>query len=268
MPEFFRKTDPVRSAFKHNQEKKFRPADRAIYRRVIDTARLRISTRSTPVECLDVGAGRGELLEMLVETMDLVPHACDYHIERFTLDSVPIDKVDLNTAPLPYADNTFDLVTCSEVVEHIENYRATFREIFRVLKPQGLAIFTSPNVINMKSRVRFFATGFFNLFGPLPVRNNRITSTGGHITPIPAFYLGHGLLDAGFSDLHFETDKVQQTSLLWLILAFPMVATGWIFFLHQEKRRSTLTETNRPLVNMHARLALLLGRTVIVSARK
>lgn len=39
---------------------------------------------------------------------------------------------------LPFADNTFDKVICSEVLEHIDDYQAALREIERVLKPGGL----------------------------------------------------------------------------------------------------------------------------------
>ena len=39
---------------------------------------------------------------------------------------------------LPFADNTFDKVICSEVLEHIPDYRSALVEISRVLKPGGL----------------------------------------------------------------------------------------------------------------------------------
>jgi SAM-dependent methyltransferase len=39
---------------------------------------------------------------------------------------------------LPFADNSFDKVICSEVLEHIPNYRAVLAEIARVLKPGGI----------------------------------------------------------------------------------------------------------------------------------
>ena len=43
-----------------------------------------------------------------------------------------------NALELPFADNTFDKVICSEVLEHIPDYRGALREIERVLKPGGL----------------------------------------------------------------------------------------------------------------------------------
>ena len=43
-----------------------------------------------------------------------------------------------NALELPFADNSFDKVICSEVLEHIPDYRGALREIERVLKPGGL----------------------------------------------------------------------------------------------------------------------------------
>ena len=43
-----------------------------------------------------------------------------------------------NALQLPFADDTFDKVICSEVLEHIPDYQGALCEIERVLKPGGL----------------------------------------------------------------------------------------------------------------------------------
>ena len=45
---------------------------------------------------------------------------------------------------LPFADGTFDVVICSEVLEHLDDYGAALKEITRVLKPGGLFAPTVP----------------------------------------------------------------------------------------------------------------------------
>lgn len=45
---------------------------------------------------------------------------------------------------LPFTDNFFDVVICSEVLEHIDDYQSVLREIDRVLKPSGVFAATVP----------------------------------------------------------------------------------------------------------------------------
>lgn len=45
---------------------------------------------------------------------------------------------------LPFSDEFFDVVICSEVLEHIEDYQGVLREINRVLKPAGVFAATVP----------------------------------------------------------------------------------------------------------------------------
>jgi SAM-dependent methyltransferase len=45
---------------------------------------------------------------------------------------------------LPYADGSFDLVAAFDVIEHVENDRQVFVELSRVLKPDGVLLFSVP----------------------------------------------------------------------------------------------------------------------------
>lgn len=239
-----------------------------IYAAVIETAKRRLSSADA-VGHLDIGAGRGELIEELRRTLPLSSSACDFHIERFAAKDVSCIQVNLNHQALPYLDATFGLVTSSEVVEHVENYRALLREAFRVTASGGIVVITTPNVLNVHSRVRYLISGFANLFGPLPVRNDKLYSTGGHITPIPYFYLAHALLDAGFDEVELSIDKVQGTSVFWLALLAPFIFAGKYRFMARERKKfKTITVENAPLVASHFSWPLLVGRTIVVSAVK
>jgi ubiquinone/menaquinone biosynthesis C-methylase UbiE len=212
--------------------------------------------------------GGGDLLKQISSAYRINASACDYHIERFDNNICTINKVDLNKDKLPYDDNYFDLVTCSEVFEHLENYRFVARDAFRVLKKDGILVVTTPNVLNMKSRIRYFISGFANMFGPLPARTDDYYSTGKHITPIPYFYLAHALIDAGFDDIRLNVDKLQKSSLFYMVLLFPLLWPLWKIFLYYERRGKTLTNNNLNHVSRHFTIQIMAGRTIILSAIK
>ena len=241
-----------------------------IYAAVINAAKRRISTvHAEEGRHLDIGAGRGELIEALRQSLPLSSSACDFHVERFAAKGISCVQVNLNYQSLPYPDEQFELVTSSEVVEHVENYRALLREAFRVTVSTGNIIVTTPNVLNVSSRVRNLVSGFATLFGPLPVRNDKLYSTGGHITPIPYFYLAHAMLDAGFDKIELSIDKVQRSSVFWMIIFAPIIFIGWHRFMRRERNKfKTITAENKPLVESHFSWPLLVGRTIVVSAIK
>jgi SAM-dependent methyltransferase len=69
-------------------------------------------------------------------------------------------KVNLD-APFPWPDQSFDAVFSTEGIEHLENHFSFLREVCRILKPGGLLVLTTPNITALRSRVRFFGSGFF-----------------------------------------------------------------------------------------------------------
>lgn len=60
----------------------------------------------------------------------------------------PIVDVKANILELPFQDNSFDVVFCNHVLEHIEDDSKAMSELFRVMKPGGLGIFQVPQELN------------------------------------------------------------------------------------------------------------------------
>lgn len=110
---------------------------------------------------LDVGCRDGYFSEIL-------------KIYGYQVTSIDIEKtypdcqiVDANR-PLPFTDKAFDLIWCSEVIEHLNDPRAVISEFRRVLKTTGQAILTTPNSY-------FWLYKFFRPFGLTPKKLQNLT---------------------------------------------------------------------------------------------
>jgi len=114
---------------------------------------------------LDAGAGHGALAQRLHEA-GFVVSACDAAPERFRYTAVECRRADL-TEHLPYDDAAFDFVVALEVLEHLLDHRRFFAECQRVLQDGGRFVVSTPNILSLKSRVRFLLSGFFYSFRPL-----------------------------------------------------------------------------------------------------
>ncbi len=111
----------------------------------------------TPGRALDAPAGEGAFSLELAERGYEVK-AADLNREKFKAEGIACDLVDLNKT-LPYEDAFFDAVICIEGIEHLENPHHLVREFRRVLKSGGTLMLTTPNILNVYSRLRFLLFG-------------------------------------------------------------------------------------------------------------
>ncbi len=96
---------------------------------------------------LEVGSGEGYGIEIVI------PHTTHYT----AIDKYPIETAHLEGKSFVFKqmeippftgleDNSFDTVISFQVIEHIENDKEFVKEIYRVLKPGGLALIATPNI--------------------------------------------------------------------------------------------------------------------------
>jgi SAM-dependent methyltransferase len=139
-----------------------------------------------PRRVLDIGAGAGALVATLLGA-GIHVEACDVDPGRLRVPGIAARKADLNCGPLPFADESFDAVTCCDVIEHLENPHFLFREFRRVLRPGGRAILSTPNILNVESRLRAFFAGVSAFHRDLGRRLGRVSPGEGlgHVNPIP-----------------------------------------------------------------------------------
>ncbi len=102
---------------------------------------------------LDFGAGPGHLVERMLASGACVS-AVDYSEQTVTtLDQRFAGHPGWEGAKafpgaeLPWPDNSFEVITCVETIEHLldQHCELILKETFRLLKPGGTALFTTPN---------------------------------------------------------------------------------------------------------------------------
>ena len=127
---------------------------------------------------LDIGCGIGTYVRRFRQFSDDV-YGVDIEPDRVAEASR--DLPNISVAPgeaLPFPDDFFDLVFSNEVIEHVDDDRATIREAVRVTKPGGTIVIFAPNRLYpfethgayILGRYRFGNIPLVNWF-PDPIRN-------------------------------------------------------------------------------------------------
>lgn len=100
---------------------------------------------------LDIGAGTkvhhgwiGPSEQALVSRAEIVI-GCDVVVEHLRRNRSLAAAVGADARRLPFADESFDLVTANMVLEHLDAPAEVFAEVARVLAPGGRFVFVTPN---------------------------------------------------------------------------------------------------------------------------
>jgi 2-polyprenyl-3-methyl-5-hydroxy-6-metoxy-1,4-benzoquinol methylase len=145
---------------------------------------------------LDYGAGVGSLTRRLLELkrFDLVAGADIMKGPADLASTAEWIEQDLNS-PLPDHNEAFDVVVAAEVIEHLENPRFMMREIFRILRPGGVTLVTTPNNESWRSLLALVVRGHYASFSD--------AGYPAHITALLRKDLSRIMQEAGFASPKF-----------------------------------------------------------------
>jgi 2-polyprenyl-3-methyl-5-hydroxy-6-metoxy-1,4-benzoquinol methylase len=142
---------------------------------------------------LDFGAGKGVLAQTIsrLDRFDSITAADLMAPPPDLPKQVNWITTDLNE-PLNVPEGLFDVIVAAEVIEHLENPRALAREWFRLLRPNGKLILSTPNNESWRSILSLLFRGQYALFqaGDYPA----------HITPLLRCDMERCLTEAGFEN--------------------------------------------------------------------
>jgi len=209
---------------------------------------------------LDAPCGAGALTSALLAQghdvlgADLAPEAMAVLGERF-------HPADLN-GPLPWSDASFDVLCSVEGIEHLESPFAFLREARRVLKPGGILVATTPNTVSLRSRVRFFGSGFYHR-DPSPLNESERHPL--HHIGLRTFpELRYMLHTSGFRLRTVGHTHIKPVSFLYLGLA-PWMAIYTLVAFRKEKDEAQ-RRRNRDVRRALFSRSLLLGENLLLEA--
>lgn len=201
---------------------------------------------------LDIPCGQGALSERL-RSQGFEIFCGDYDYENYRIKGGNFHRLDLNSN-LPYKNNTFDCVTSVEGIEHIENPHLLIREIARVLKGGGHLVITTPNIMNIKSRLYFLLRSYFTDFKHFSQPEDQRELLGLHINPISFGELSYILSRYGFQIKTISCNKFTKKYPLLMPFLKPL-----IYIMTRKKNKDADVLLRRELLD---------GDILIISAQK
>lgn len=181
-----------------------------------------------PARVLDLGGGHGSFALRLkdegydVTIADLDPPK-DLGVRTLSLD--------LNATQSHGAldGGPYDGIVCVEVIEHLESPVQLLRSALRFTRDNGVLLVTTPNVVDLDSRVRFLVGGDFWLFTKAEAA--RPASQFSHIAILPYWLLLALLQRVGWHPLEraFIGHKPRRGWRKFVVplLGLPLFLLGW-----------------------------------------
>lgn len=147
---------------------------------------------------LDLGCGKGDWSEILSSTKKFQSIECMdlFDCRKGMSKDFIFFSADLANHKFPVDDAKYDFIFAIEVLEHIENPRHFIREVYRILKPGGQFIMSTPSVDSLRSKISYLIRGYFPPFCDHDYKGS------GHISPISSLDFKRMCLEVGFSQIN------------------------------------------------------------------
>jgi ubiquinone/menaquinone biosynthesis C-methylase UbiE len=118
---------------------------------------------------LDAGCGTGDMVAKLIGRgyegwgLDMAEPMIRYARDRCRSDRFWVGDIE----HIPFRDNSFDAVVCLGVIEYLDTDEQALREIWRVLKPGGQAVVSTPSAISPLHHMDRVVLGLMTAARPL-----------------------------------------------------------------------------------------------------
>lgn len=166
---------------------------------------------------LDIGAHAGALLQRLRDHGFSDLFGTDLDSTVFKLPEAQFKRIELNQSFSREFDRKFDLITSTDVIEHLDSPRNFLGEARKLLNENGHLAISLPNVAFWEGRVKFALKGELWGFGERNYRTQR------HISPMTVEMLGTLAQEVGFTVVEYGTAG-SFASPLRATLGFPLWA--------------------------------------------
>lgn len=192
--------------------------------------------------------------------------AMDMDVKRFKYkDRVKFQQQNI-AEKLSFEDNSFDFVVLTEAIEHLKNPYEAIEEFNRILKVGGKIVLSTPNILNLKSRIRFLIEGCWEYFREVPLehsQNPKEVIWNLHLMPWRYHELEYLLYYNGFKVEGIYTSKYEGWGLAVFIplIKFQLKMKEWRV---KKKGGVNLTRINKIMLSKD----ILFGEHLIIKAIK
>ncbi|MFH1201759.1 MAG: class I SAM-dependent methyltransferase [Candidatus Omnitrophota bacterium] len=195
-----------------------------------------VKIKKEPLRIIDIGCGLGSNIFHLNQDfgkennlefygVDLDPsrvYYCNLKKEEYQTKNT-IFNID-NAECLNFPNNNFDILLSIEVLEHLRNPERAINEFYRILKPEGLAIITTPNqstlILRLKKLLRplFLKSWKINSDYPKEIENPNFGLLGNSHSEIAYGHISVRSLNEWiriFRDCKFKVEEIKRGALLF-----------------------------------------------------
>ena len=183
----------------------------------------------------------------------------------FPAHEIPLAVANLNDN-LPFQDEVFDFVLCSNGIEYFEDPFSFVRECYRILKPEGKLLIETPNILNLKARLAHLLVGFYR-FTDRPYDEVSDHLGGEHRMNLQTYYqLRFNLHRNGFHIVDVTTQEFSNKAMAFVPL-FPFIYIA-TYRAYKKETRPLQKERNKEIFKHMMSADLLFGKQLYILADK